>query len=145
MVYGGGGIVPDLLVGAVAPTAHPRALSRLLAGQSGTADAVLDSLRTDLEPQVASGIAIQPAWRMELVRRFRNAGIELTDSLAAGAGDYLDQLIAGRAGLFVVSDSARFLSGATQDPQVERARRLLIESRSQRELLAAAARKGKAG
>jgi hypothetical protein len=82
---------------------------------------------------------------VELVRRLRNAGIQIPDSLVAAGSDYLDRLIAARAGLFVLSDSARFLSDARRDLQLERARRLLSEAGTQVDLLALAAREKNPG
>jgi hypothetical protein len=144
-VYGGGGIVPDIAVEATPAAPAPQALATLLGSRAALATAILDSLGVELESEVAAGLQSQEAWRVELVRRLRNAGIQIPDSLVAAGSDYLDRLIAARAGLFVLSDSARFLSDARRDLQLERARRLLSEAGTQVDLLALAAREKNPG
>jgi carboxyl-terminal processing protease len=145
VVYGGGGIVPDIAVEATPAAPAPQALATLLGSRAALATAILDSLGVELESEVAAGLQSQEAWRVELVRRLRNAGIQIPDSLVAAGSDYLDRLIAARAGLFVLSDSARFLSDARRDLQLERARRLLSEAGTQVDLLALAAREKNPG
>jgi carboxyl-terminal processing protease len=145
LLWGGGGIVPDVSVEALGPTAPERALAELLGKRPGVASAVLDSLGVELAPETQPGFTVPSAWRSLLVSRLRAAGFALPDSLTSQGGGYLARLIEARAGIFTLTDSASFVRSADRDTQLNRALELMTTARTQRELLAEASGAGGQG
>jgi carboxyl-terminal processing protease len=136
-ILGGGGVTPDVIVFAESLATTARTLGRLLNARPAAVTDVLDGYAGELEAGVRSDFVPAPAWRGELLRRLRAAGLLLPDTLEAGAGAYLDRILEGRVAGFALSDSAAFMRGVPRDVQLNRAAALLRGTRTQRELLAA--------
>jgi carboxyl-terminal processing protease len=144
-VLGGGGITPDIEVAG--PTTPPaeQALARQLSAKGRDASAVLDRYGEELETQVAPGFTVRPEWRREAVRRLRQAGVTVDDSLASQGAGLLNRLLESRIGLFTDTDSTAFLRSFTSDPQLGQALELLRQARDQSGLYAVAARAHREG
>jgi len=136
VILGGGGVTPDLSVGADSLTPPEQAIGRLLGQNLQAWNDVVDSYVQELEPLAVPGYAFRPEWRVELARRLRAAGLELSDSLATAGARYLDRLLDGRLAGFALSDAAAFSRNAARDVQLQRAVERLRRVQTQRELLA---------
>ena len=139
-ILGGGGVTPDVIVFAETLATTAQTLGRLLNVRATGVSDVLDGYAGELEAGVRPDFVPAPAWRGELLRRLRAAGMLLPDTLDAAAGAYLDRLLEGRVTGFALSDSAAFVRGVPRDVQLNRAAALLHGTRTQRELLAATIR-----
>ena len=137
-ILGGGGVTPDVIVFAETLATTAQTLGRLLNARATGVSDVLDGYAGELEAGVRPDFVPAPAWRGELLRRLRAAGMLLPDTLDTAAGAYLDRLLEGRVAGFALSDSAGFVRGVPRDVQLNRAAALLHGTRTQRELLAAA-------
>ncbi|HXI21630.1 MAG TPA: S41 family peptidase, partial [Gemmatimonadales bacterium] len=138
-VLGGGGIAPDVEVGTPPVPPAEEELGRVLSDHARDVNRVLDAYAGELESGLKPGFEVEPAWRDELVRRLRAAGVPVVDSLARASSDLLDRLLEGRAGMFVDSDSSDFIRGSDRDTQLARALELLRQVSDQRALLTIAA------
>jgi carboxyl-terminal processing protease len=146
VVYGGGGITPDVIVPTDTLGAVEQRLVRALAPKSQQLYLALYRLAFDLKSQVSSqGFAARPEWRDDLYRRLAASGVEVDRALYDSASTFVDNLIAERVTRFAFGDSAVLRRRAPQDAQLTRALELLRRGQSQRDLFAAAARVGKQG
>jgi carboxyl-terminal processing protease len=137
-VLGGGGITPDIEVAGVVTPAAEQALARQLNVRSREASGVLDRYAEELESRVAPGFTVAREWRVEAVRRLREAGLTVDDSLAERGAPLLNRLLESRIGMFTDTDSTAFLRSFRDDPQLGQALDLLRQARDQHGLYAVA-------
>jgi len=101
VVYGGGGIVPDFLVRDDTNTTLQQDFLRSIAPKSQQIQQVLQQYSLELRDQVTRDYTLLPAWRSELRRRLKVAGVNVDarfDSIATVMlGDELDRRVARRA------------------------------------------------
>ena len=140
-ILGGGGVVPDVVVFADTISTTAVSLNRLLNTRLSIVNDVLERYSGELEGTVDPDFTFQPAWRAELLRRLRAAGLLLPDTLGPEAGTYLDRVLEASVANLVLSDSAGFHRRAVRDAQLNRATGLLRGLRTQAELLSAAVRR----
>jgi carboxyl-terminal processing protease len=124
-VYGGGGIVPDVLVFPDTMDAAEQALSRAVSTKAKEANGVLTQLAKSVKPGLRPSFAVQPAWRETVYRGWTKAGVPVTREQFDAARPYVDRLIEQRIARTVFGDSAAFRRWAPQDAQVRRAVELL--------------------
>ncbi|MFN8652872.1 MAG: S41 family peptidase [Gemmatimonadales bacterium] len=139
-VLGGGGITPDIEVAAPVTPAAELALARQLSAKGSDASQILERYGEELEPAVTPGFTVRPEWRREAVRRLREAGLTIDDSLAERGSGLLDRLLESRIGLFTDTDSTSFIRSFSGDPQLGEALDLLRKARDQQGLYAVADR-----
>jgi carboxyl-terminal processing protease len=97
VIYGGGGITPDVRVVADTLTAAERALrAELSAPAAGRAGEVLSRYALDLAATTPRSFTVGPAWRAELYQRFTAAGIPVTRTRYDAATRYVDLLLEQR-------------------------------------------------
>jgi carboxyl-terminal processing protease len=135
VVYGGGGIVPDFLVREDTASSLETQLFLSLASKGQQMHNVLQQYSLELRGQVTRGFTVTGAWRQELLRRMRAAGVEIAprfDSVAAELfGDELGRRVASRA----FGDAEAKRRQLSSDRALQRAFELLRKSRTQDELL----------
>jgi carboxyl-terminal processing protease len=145
VVYGGGGIVPDVLLHEDTASTLEQAFVRSIAAKGQQISAVLQQYSLELREKVTRDFTVTPAWRAELLRRLRAAGVTIDakyDSTATALlGDELDRWIARRA----FGDAEARKRTVPDDRALRRAIELLQRSRSQQELLRIAAAGPKPG
>ena len=138
VVYGGGGIVPDFFVREdTAPTLQ-QDFMRSVAPKGQQIQIVLQQYSLELRDQVTRDFTVTPAWRAELRRRLKAAGVTIDtryDSVATALlSDELDRRVARRA--FGEADAKK--RTIDDDRVLMRAIELLQRSRTQQELLRSA-------
>lgn len=135
VVYGGGGIVPDFLVREDTTSSLERELFLSLASKGQQMHNVLQQYSLELRGVVGRDFSVTDAWRQELLRRMRAAGVVIAprfDSVAAQLlGDELDRRVASRA----FGDAEAKRRQLSSDRALVRAIELLKRSRTQDELL----------
>lgn len=135
VVYGGGGIVPDVLVNEDTLTSLEQDFLRAVAPRAQQIQVVLQQYSLELRPLVQPGFRLLPEWKAELRRRLAAAGVSMegrydslgTELLAAE----LDRRVARRA----FGDAEARKRALAEDRALVRALELLKRSRSQPELL----------
>lgn len=139
VVYGGGGIVPDVLVSEDTTSALEAEFLRSVAPKGQQIQTVLQQYSLELRGSVRPGFAYQPAWNAELRRRLTAAGVSIEpqfDTLATRLfADELDHRVARRA----FGDAQAKRRALSDDRALMRAIDLLRRSRSQSDLLRIAA------
>jgi carboxyl-terminal processing protease len=140
VVYGGGGITPDLVITPDTLTTPEQALARRIAPRSREFLTTLAAIARDARPQVRPGFTFRDEWSDTLYERLRHHGIVLTraeyDAGSRWVRARLEQRVAGLA----FGDSAAFRRAVPRDRQLARAAALLRGSTTSAELFANLAR-----
>lgn len=135
VVYGGGGIVPDLLVHEDTLSTIESDFLRSVAPKGQQIQVVLQQYSLELRGRVQPGFTLAPEWKAELRRRLAAAGVSIEakhDSVGhALLADELDRRVARRA----FGDAEAKKRALADDRALVRAIALLQRSRSQRDLL----------
>jgi len=138
VVYGGGGITPDVIVPADTITDAQQTFLKALAPKSQ--DSYLVLYRTALEQKgaVAPNFSVPQTWRDSVYARLTRSGVQLSRSEFDAARELVDRDLERRVASMAFGDSAAFRRTVAYDTQLKRAVDLLRSAGSQRELLAAA-------
>jgi carboxyl-terminal processing protease len=140
IIYGGGGITPDLLV---RPDTMDTAEQEFMRTVGPAAQLVYVSIydqALEIKDGVQSGFDISPAWRDQLFTRMRSAEIEITRRQFDDAQSLIDRMLEQRIAGLAFGDSAAFRRFAPYDAQLRTATELLQQGRTQREIFVAAER-----
>ncbi len=142
VVYGGGGITPDLVVQPDTATTAEQEFGRAIAPKLGVVRATLYNYALQLKPQVQPFFTVNPAWRQEYVRRLREAGVDITDQQVQDAGGLLDRMLASQVTRLAFGDSTELRRSlrSDEDPQLERAVDALRKGETQKDLFASSAK-----
>jgi len=142
-LYGGGGIVPDVFVGAdTLSTAVQQAL-RPLGDHAAVARRALNELAQDVTPAIAAhkraDFAVDTSWRSAYYARLRAHGVLVDGEAGAVAGPTLDGLIAREVARRAFGDSAAFRRSVATDAALRSAISLLHGAATEHQVFAAAA------
>ena len=142
VVYGGGGIRPDLYVVPDTFTTAERAFIRALGDKTPLYRDALASYALELKEgkRLSSpNFTVTDAMVDEIVRRVRTKGADLSDSVVAGARSLITQELGWEAARYVFGRSAEFRRRMSDDQQVQRALALADRAKSPQDLLTMAA------
>jgi carboxyl-terminal processing protease len=139
LVYGGGGITPDLIVPADTVSSAEQTFIRALAPKSQQSYIALYELSLELKGSVARDFTVRPEWRDRLYERLTGIGVKLTRAEYDAAAPFIDRMIESRVSNMAFGDSTAFRRGIAFDSQLRRALDLLKTGRPQRELFAVVA------
>ncbi len=138
VVYGGGGITPDVIVPDDTLLTTEQEFLRATAPKAQAFVTVLNQYAFELKSVAARDFVITPAWRSELRRRLSAAGVTITPVHQAAAARVLDRELERRLSRLVLGDGGARQRSLADDHQLKRAVALLSSSPSQDALLAAA-------
>ena len=138
VIYGGGGIVPDVRIESDSLPASEQELMRVLIPHWSDVHATLSGLAIEVRDGATPDFRIQPAWRDSVFARLTRAGVELERETYDAAEPLVDRLLDRRVAALVAGDSLVFRRSMKYDAQLLRAVALLENGRTQSELLAAA-------
>ncbi|MGH7475408.1 MAG: S41 family peptidase [Longimicrobiales bacterium] len=141
-VYGGGGIVPDLVVLADTLSAAEHALFSALAPAAQASYVALYELGLELKDSVAGDFRVEPAWRASYYERLRRTGVRVDRPLFDAGAPLVDRWIEQRVAGLAFGDSLAFRRGVARDRPLMRALQLLRQARTTQQLFALAARIG---
>jgi carboxyl-terminal processing protease len=143
VVYGGGGITPDVIVPADTITTAEQKFVRAIGPKSQETYVTLYRFALDLKRTAKPDFTVQPAWRDSLFTRLRTAGVEVPRAEFDAAKSLVDRMIESRVATLIAGDSSAFRRLLPTDSQLGRAIDMLRSSRSQGELLALVSRQGR--
>jgi carboxyl-terminal processing protease len=138
VVYGGGGITPDVIVADDTLTTAEQRLGRALAPKSQQVYVILYAFGLDLSHHLKPGFKYQPEWRRQFIARLDSAGVKVDPKLYSAGSTYLDRLIEDRVSRLVEGDSAAKRRELADDAPLNEALHLLGKATSQQQLFALA-------
>jgi carboxyl-terminal processing protease len=139
IVYGGGGITPDLIVRQDTLTTAEQQFLRTLTSKSQPVYLSLYRYAFELKDGVPQNFTATRAWRDEFYRRLtQEAGVEMDRATFDDAAPYVNDLLENRVARFAFGDSTARRRQIDQDAQLRRALEVLRTGRSQRELFTVA-------
>jgi carboxyl-terminal processing protease len=138
VVYGGGGITPDVIIPSDTVTDAQQTFLKALAPKSQESYLVLYRTALEQKGRVASNFSVEQAWRDSVYARLTSAGVQLSRPAFDAARELIDRDLERRVASMAFGDSAAFRRTVSYDSQLRRAIDLLRKSATQRELLAAA-------
>jgi carboxyl-terminal processing protease len=139
VVYGGGGVTPDVLVKDDTLTAAEQALNKALAAKTTELYVTLADYAIELGRQQPVSFTVRPEWRAELQRRLQGKGVAVEPAVWNAGAPLIDRLLEGRVARVVGGDSTVRRRELKYDAQLKKAIELLNKGQSQRDLFTLAA------
>lgn len=121
VVYGGGGITPDLAVESDTLPAVEQALVRAILPHSPAFSTTVFDYAAELKGEVEPGFAIDQAWRDELYRRLTDEDVEIERDVYDDGVAYIDRILADRIGRLAFGDAYVKMHDVHNDAQLLRA------------------------
>jgi carboxyl-terminal processing protease len=139
IVYGGGGITPDVLVRDDTLTTAEQTFSKAIAPKSQEVYVALADYALDLSRGVGKDFQVQPQWRDEFFRRLTAKGVTVDRKQYDAAGRYVDRLLEQRVARLVAGDSTAKRRDLKFDAPLRKALDLMERGQSQKDLFTLAA------
>ena len=139
LVYGGGGVAPDVLVRDDTLTAAEQSLAKALAPKSQDVYVTLYDYSLELARTAQKSFTVQPAWRDELFRRLTAKGVTLDRAVYDAAPRYIDRLLDQRVAQLTGGDSTAKRHDLRFDAPLRKTLELMERGSSQKDLFTLAA------
>ena len=139
IVYGGGGVAPDVLVRDDTLTTAEQTLAKALAPKSQDVYVTLYDYSLELARTVPKGFTVQSAWRDELFRRLTAKGVKLDRAVYDAAPRYVDRLLDQRVAQLTGGDSTAKRHDLLFDAPLRKTLELMEKGSSQKDLFTLAA------
>jgi carboxyl-terminal processing protease len=138
VVYGGGGITPDVIVQDDTLTAPEQAFLKVMAPKSQDFFTTAYDYAFELAKTAGASFSVQPAWVNELYDRLQKKNVVIDRKVYDGANRYITRLLDQRVAHYAVGDSLAKRRDLPYDAPLRKAIDLLEKGSSQRELFAMA-------
>jgi carboxyl-terminal processing protease len=138
VVYGGGGIIPDVMVTADTVTTAEREYLRAAAPKGQVITGVLHEYALELKDRVRPDFTVTAGWLTELNRRLAAAGAPIDPRHAQGASRFYTRELEHQIARAAFGDAAAKRRELADDRQLTRAVELLRGAASQEALFAGA-------
>lgn len=138
VVYGGGGITPDVIIRPDTITAPEQEFLRTLGARFSALYNVVYTLAREVKGSVSVDFEVRPEWLDQIHGQLQATGTQLDRSVFDQGRPYLERMVAHRVATLAFGDSAAFRRGIGDDAQLQTALDYLKRGRTQRELLALA-------
>ncbi|HEX6939184.1 MAG TPA: S41 family peptidase [Longimicrobiales bacterium] len=139
-IYGGGGIVPDIVVQPDTLDTAEQAFVKAMVPHSQDLNLTLFDYAFELKSKVRKDFKVTAEMRDAFYRRLRDAGVEVDRELYDGAAAYVNRLIEDRVARMAFGDAEAKRRALADDAPLVRALELLRHGDTQAELIARAAR-----
>ncbi|HEX2166234.1 MAG TPA: S41 family peptidase [Longimicrobiales bacterium] len=136
VVYGGGGITPDLVVTPDTLLAAEREFSNIVGAKGAAVYVAVYDQALAVKDGAEPDFVVTDAWRDQLFERLQAADVPVTRAQYDAARPLLDRMLEQRVASLAFGDSAAFRRRAPEDAQVRAAAELLKEGRTQKDLFA---------
>ena len=137
IVYGGGGITPDVIVPDDTLTTAEQDFYKSMATKAQAFITTLNQYAFELKGSPRD-FTVTPAWRAELRKRLTAAGVTIDPKFEPVATKLLDRELDRRVARLVLGDAGAKVRSLQEDHQLSKAVELLNASRTQGALLATA-------
>jgi carboxyl-terminal processing protease len=138
VVYGGGGITPDVIVNDDTLTTAEQTFAKSIAPKSQEFFTVMNDYSTELAKTARPNFTVTPAWMNELYTRLQARKVTSDRASYDAAHRYLSRILEQRVAHYVVGDSAAKRRDLPYDAPLRKAIDLLDKGGSQRDLFASA-------
>ena len=135
IVYGGGGIRPDVIVPDDTLSTDEREFIRAVAPKSQAINTVLQNYAIELKGTVPRDFTPSAAWGTEVARRLAAADVKIDPKMDAAARRFLSRDLSNRVARLSFGDAAAKARTAGDDHQLAKALQLLSSSTTQAQLL----------
>ena len=139
IVYGGGGITPDVLVRDDTLSSAEQAFAKTIAPKSQEVYVTLADYALELSRGLKQDFVVQPQWRDELFRRIVAKGVKVDRAQFDGATRYMDRLLEQRVARVVAGDSTAKRRDLRFDAPLRKTLELMEKGGSQKDLFTLAA------
>jgi carboxyl-terminal processing protease len=134
VVYGGGGITPDVIVADDTLTTAEQAFTKAMAPKGQDFFTVSTDYSMELAKTVGSNFTVQPAWVNEFYTRLQAKGVNIDRKVYDGANRYITRLLDQRVAHYVAGDSLAKRRDLPYDAPLRKAIEMIEKGGSQREL-----------
>ena len=134
LLYGGGGITPDVIVLPDTLSSVEQEFSKQLAPRFSSVRAALYDIALQEKGRVTPGFTVAPAWREALLQRLDKDSLRVGRAQFEAVTPLVDRWIGTQVARVAFGDSAAFRRNIPSDAQLQRAIALLTRSRSQSDL-----------
>jgi carboxyl-terminal processing protease len=134
IVYGGGGITPDVLVRDDTLTTAEQTFAKAIAPKSQEVYVTLADYALELSRGLTKDFAVQPPWRDELYRRIVAKGVTVDRTQYDAASRYVNRLLEQRVARVVGGDSTAKRRDLQFDAPLRRTIELMEKGSSQKDL-----------
>ena len=138
VVYGGGGITPDVIVQDDTLTTPEQQFNKAIAPKGQDFRTVITDYSMELAKTVNQSYTVQPAWVNELYNRLQAKGVISDRKLYDGASRYITRFLDQNVAHYAFGDSTAKRRDIAFDAPLRKAMDLLDKGTSQRELFAVA-------
>jgi carboxyl-terminal processing protease len=139
IVYGGGGITPDVLVRDDTLTTAEQSFAKAIAPKSQEVYVTLADYALELSRGLTKDFVVQPQWRDELYRRIVAKGVTVDRTQYDAASRYVNRLLEQRVARVVGGDSTAKRRDLQFDAPLRRTIELMEKGSSQKDLFTLAA------
>jgi carboxyl-terminal processing protease len=138
VVYGGGGITPDVIVQDDTLTTPEQAFIKAITSKAPDFFTVRDDYTMELAKTVQPNFTLQPGWVNEFYNRLQAKGVTVDRKTYDAANRYVSRTLEQRVAHYAFGDSTAKRRDLAFDAPLKRALDLLGKSSSQRDLFVAA-------
>jgi carboxyl-terminal processing protease len=139
IVYGGGGVTPDVLVRDDTLTTPEQAFTKAIAPKSQDFFVVVNDYTLELARGLKKDFQAQPQWRDEFYKRLTAKGVTTDRKQFDAASRYVDRLLEQRVARIVGGDSTAKRRDIRFDAPLRKAMSLMEKGQSQKDLFTLAA------
>ncbi|HET7459010.1 MAG TPA: S41 family peptidase [Gemmatimonadaceae bacterium] len=141
VVYGGGGITPDVIVKPDTISTAEQTLAKALAPKAQEVYTTLAEYALSLKPDITTAsFTVQPSWREEFYRRLQSAGVKVDKKVYDAGATYVDRQLEFRLTRLAFGDSTLKRRTLKDDSQLTKAVELLQKGTTQHDLFTLAER-----
>ena len=145
VVYGGGGVAPDILVHDDTITTAEQALAKAIAPKSQDVYVVLADYTLELSRSATRDFKVQPQWRDEFYKRLTAKGVTIDRAQYDAASRYVDRLLEQRVAQYVGGDSTAKRRDLAFDAPLRKALQIMEKGTTQHDLFTLALAEAKPG
>jgi carboxyl-terminal processing protease len=138
IVYGGGGITPDVIVPDDTLSTAEQQLARALAPKSAEFYTVVQDYALELSRGVRPDFLVLPAWRDELRRRLQERNVPIDQQLWTSGGRWVSRQLDFAVTRYAFGDSTWVRRDLQNDPELRKALEMMNKGQTQKELFSLA-------
>ncbi|MEO6525627.1 MAG: S41 family peptidase [Gemmatimonadaceae bacterium] len=143
LVYGGGGVAPDVLVRDDTLTTAEQAFAKAIAPKSQEVYVAIADYALELARTAKADFKVQPQWRDELFNRLMAKEVKVDRAQFDAASRYVDRVLEQRVARAVGGDSTAKRRDIAFDAPLRKALEIMEKGGTQRDLFAAAGAQAK--